>query len=93
MHVKAGLHQKSESAVYAFERNGMRILGPMKENNTCQIKKCKAIPVTAVEAHRVETLRLAHFLYSSQMAVRLSALCASRPLPPGRFLVLIFVRG
>jgi hypothetical protein len=29
----------------------------------------------------------------SQMAVRLSALCASRPLPPGRFPVLIFVKG
>jgi hypothetical protein len=27
------------------------------------------------------------------MAVRLSALCADRPLPPGRFLVLIYVRG
>jgi hypothetical protein len=29
----------------------------------------------------------------SQMVVRLSALCASRPLPPGRFLVLISFRG
>jgi hypothetical protein len=29
----------------------------------------------------------------SQMAVRLSALCAGCPLPPGRFLVLISVRG
>jgi hypothetical protein len=27
------------------------------------------------------------------LAVRLSALCAGRPLPPGRFLVLISVRG
>jgi hypothetical protein len=27
------------------------------------------------------------------MAVRLSALCAGRALPPGRFLVLISVRG
>jgi hypothetical protein len=27
------------------------------------------------------------------MAVRLSALSAGRPLPPGRFLVLISVRG
>jgi hypothetical protein len=27
------------------------------------------------------------------MAVKLSALCAGRPLPPGRFLVLISVRG
>jgi hypothetical protein len=27
------------------------------------------------------------------MAVRLSASCAGRPLPPGKFLVLITVRG
>jgi hypothetical protein len=27
------------------------------------------------------------------MTVRLSALCAGRPLPPGRFLVVISVRG
>jgi hypothetical protein len=25
--------------VYTFERKGMRILGPMKENNSYQIKK------------------------------------------------------
>jgi hypothetical protein len=29
----------------------------------------------------------------SQMTVRMSALRAGRPLPPGRFLVLISVRG
>jgi hypothetical protein len=29
----------------------------------------------------------------SQMAWRLSGLCIGRPLPPGRFLVLIYVRG
>jgi hypothetical protein len=29
----------------------------------------------------------------SQEAVKLSALCAGRPLPPGRFLVLISVKG
>jgi hypothetical protein len=41
-----------------------------------------------------ETSRLPHFLYTvgSQLAVRLSALRAGRPLPLGRFLVLIFVR-
>jgi hypothetical protein len=45
------------------------------------IKKGKAIPATGHEG-------------PSQMAVRLSALRADRPLhPPGRFLVLISVRG
>jgi hypothetical protein len=40
-----------------------------------------------------ETLRLPHFLDNgSQMAVSLSALRASHPLLPGRFLVLISVR-
>jgi hypothetical protein len=36
-----------------------------------------------------------HIFYtvSSQIVVRLSALCTCHPLPPGRFLVLISVRG
>jgi hypothetical protein len=39
-------------------------------------------------------LRLPHFqTFGSQMAARLLALRDSRPLPPGRFLVLISVRG
>jgi hypothetical protein len=46
--------------------------------STC-LGKDKAIPVQAVEALRV--------------AVRLWALWAGRFLPPGKFLVLIFVRG
>jgi hypothetical protein len=38
--------------------------------------------------------RLPHFYtIGSQMAVRLSSLRAGRPLPPGRFLVLISIRG
>jgi hypothetical protein len=39
--------------------------------------------------------RLPHFVYTIglQMAVRLSILRASRPLLPGRFVVLISVRG
>jgi hypothetical protein len=54
----------------------------------------KAIPVTGREGpYGCETLRLPHFLDSSQMAVRLSTLRTSRPLTPGRFLVLISVRG
>jgi hypothetical protein len=36
-----------------------------------------------------------HILYTiaSQMAVKLSALSSGRPLHPGRFLILIYVRG
>jgi hypothetical protein len=39
--------------------------------------------------------RDSHIFYTigSQMAAKLSALRASRPLSPGRFLVLISVRG
>jgi hypothetical protein len=38
--------------------------------------------------------RLPHYLaVGSQVAVRLLVLCTGRPLPPGRFLVLISVRG
>jgi hypothetical protein len=41
-----------------------------------------------------EMLRLPHFqTFGSQMAAKLSALCAGRFLPPGKFLVLISVRG
>jgi hypothetical protein len=42
-----------------------------------------------------ETSRLPQFVYTigSQRAVRLSALRAGRPLPPGGFLVLISLRG
>jgi hypothetical protein len=40
-----------------------------------------------MEAHRIVRRRGAHIFYTidSQMAVRLSALRAGRPLPPGRF--------
>jgi hypothetical protein len=50
------------------------------------ICKGKAIPVTG--------RRGSHILWTigSQMAVMLSALCAGRPLPPERFLLLISVR-
>jgi hypothetical protein len=58
-------------------------------------KKGKAIPVTGRGGPRdCETSRLPHFpTIGSQMAVRVSALCAGLPLPPGRFLILISVRG
>jgi hypothetical protein len=58
--------------------------------------KDKAIPVTGREGpYGSETLRFPHFLQTvgSQMAVMLSDLSACRPLPPGKFLVLICVRG
>jgi hypothetical protein len=62
-----------------------------------QVKvKGKAIPVTSREGpYSCETSRLPHFVWTigSQMAVRLSALHAGRSLPPGRYLVLISVRG
>jgi hypothetical protein len=55
----------------------------------------KYITVQDVEALKgCERLRLPHFqTFGSQMAARLSALFASRFLPPGRFLVLISVRS
>jgi hypothetical protein len=50
-------------------------------------KKGKATPEQAMETQRVVRYQ------GSQMAVRLSVLCTSSPLPPERFLVLIPVRG
>jgi hypothetical protein len=49
----------------------------------------------AVDAHRVVRRRCSHIFWTigSQIAVRLSALRAGRPLPPGIFLVLISLRG
>jgi hypothetical protein len=60
--------------------------------------KGKAIPVTGREGpYDYETPWFPYFVYTvdSEMAVRLSALGADRPLPPppGRFLILISVRG
>jgi hypothetical protein len=48
-----------------------------------------------VEAHRVLRRRGSDIFYtiSSQMAVKVSALSADSPLSPGRFLVIISVRG
>jgi hypothetical protein len=48
-----------------------------------------------VEAHRVVRRRGLHIFLTdgSQTAMSLSALTPGRPLPPGRFLVLISVRG
>jgi hypothetical protein len=48
-----------------------------------------------MEAHSVVRRQGFHIFWTigSHMAVRLSALRAGRPLPPGRFMVLISVRG
>jgi hypothetical protein len=48
-----------------------------------------------MEAHRVVRRRGSHVFQTigSQMTVRLSALHTGCPLPPERFLVLIYVRG
>jgi hypothetical protein len=48
-----------------------------------------------MEAHKDVRRRGSHIFYTSgsQMAVRLSALLAGRPLFPGIFLVLISLRG
>jgi hypothetical protein len=58
-------------------------------------QKGKAIPVTGVKARRALKNRGSQIFYTivSQIAVRLSASRAGRPLPPARFLVLISVRG
>jgi hypothetical protein len=53
--------------------------------------KRKAIPVQALGPREVEAPTFQTF--GSQMAARLSALRAGRFLPPGRFLLLISVRG
>jgi hypothetical protein len=48
-----------------------------------------------MEAHSVVRRRSSHIFWTVvlQMTARLSALRGGRPLPPGRFLVLISVRG
>jgi hypothetical protein len=48
-----------------------------------------------MKSHRVVRRRGSHIFQTvgSQMAVKLSALRGGHPLPPGRFLVLISVRG
>jgi hypothetical protein len=55
----------------------------------------QTIPMTGRGGHMVVRRRDSHILYTvgSQMVVRLSILRSGRPLPPGRFLVLIYVRG
>jgi hypothetical protein len=48
-----------------------------------------------MEADKIETHQDPHIFYTpdSQMTVRLYALCTGHSLTPGRFLVLISVRG
>jgi hypothetical protein len=56
-------------------------------------QKVKLSLKQAAEAQKVVRRRDSHSSVHSQMAVRSSALRAGRPLPSGRFLVLISVRG
>jgi hypothetical protein len=46
-----------------------------------------------MKAHKVVRRLSSHILSGSKIAIRVSALCAGHPLPPGRFLILIPVRG
>jgi hypothetical protein len=59
------------------------------------VRLSKAILKQATVAHRVVRHQGPHIFQTigSQMGVRMSALRAGRPLPPGKFLVLISVRG
>jgi hypothetical protein len=59
------------------------------------VRKVKLCLYEAVEAHTVVRSRGCHIFQTigSQMAVKLSALLAGRPLPLERFLALISVRG
>jgi hypothetical protein len=59
-----------------------------------EVKKVKLSLYQAVEAHRVMRCQGSHIFYTiGSLIVRLSALRTSQPLHPGRFLVLISVRG
>jgi hypothetical protein len=68
---------------------------PSTEVEAKKKKKGKANRVTGRGGtHGCETSRLPHFVDSPLTdGGELSALRAGRPLPPGRFLVLISVRG
>jgi hypothetical protein len=66
------------------------------ESKSVEMYKRKLSLYRAVEAHKVETSRLLHFLdnrltYGGEV-VSLT-LRAGSPLPPGKFLVLISVNG
>jgi hypothetical protein len=68
----------------------IHIYGEMK-----QMCFSKVSLLLSVEAHRVVERRRSHISYTigSQMAVRMSDLSTDHPIPPGRFLVLIPIRG
>jgi hypothetical protein len=77
----------------------IRSMGKRKRGNYIKKRVIKRIKVKlylqqAMEARRVVRRRGFHVFLTidSQMGVR-SALRAGRPLPPGRFMVLISVRG
>jgi hypothetical protein len=55
--------------------------------------KGKATPVTGRKGlYSCEMSRLPYFVDGSQIVVRLQPYATAAPLPPGRFLVFIFVR-
>jgi predicted RNA binding protein YcfA (HicA-like mRNA interferase family) len=60
-----------------------------------QVKEGKAIPVTGREGHMGVRSRGSHIFQrvGSQMAVTLTALRPGRPLPQGKFLILVYVGG
>jgi hypothetical protein len=66
--------------------------GTEKNNEHLRLKKSSC---NRLWSHRFVRCLGSHIFYTigSQMAVRLSALHAGPSLPPGRFLVLIYVRG
>jgi hypothetical protein len=84
----SSLTLREEHRLRMFKNRALRrIFGPKRDEVAG-----KFISVQAVKF--CERLRLPHFqILCSQMAARLSALCAGCFLPPGRFLVLISVRG
>jgi hypothetical protein len=73
----------------------LRISWGLSSMNEWEFYKVKLSVLQAVEAHKIVRRRCSNIFWTigSQMAEKLSALRAGRPLPPGRFLVLIYVRS
>jgi hypothetical protein len=91
---KAGIHcrcnnkSKSRATKRVYYVTGQCLKDNIRKAKTAG-QEGKVIPVQGCER-----LRFPHFqTFGSQMAVRLSALRVGHFLPPGRFLVLISVRG
>jgi hypothetical protein len=81
-----------------YNRSGRTMAREPNTETICQFKKSGEVNLTlqqAEEAHKAVRRRGSNIfqIIGSQIAMRLSALRADRPLPPERFLVLISVRG